>query len=232
MGARQQRHERTRRRTYNILGLVARAVHPFFYDIAVPEAPPVNATEPVVIVGNHRSMFDVILGLHIFHCWRISPRLLVNPKYFSWPIVSTLLNMMGCIPAYRGDERTRTHELMARSLDDGDIVLIMPEGRIASTAERVGGLGPLREGVAALLADRPTRLLVMSVVGTEAVLPLGALIPRIRCTGRPRIQVHVDDIAAETVRSWDPDKIGVQIRDFFAAGLAELEKIAPREEYG
>lgn len=114
--------------------------------------------------------------------------------------------------------------MITRSLDQGRIVLMMPEGRVTLHTEREDGIGALRDGAGVVLAKRPSRLLIISVTGTDAVLPCGTVFPRLRFgRSRSHIRMHVDDISVDTVASWSHSEIMDRIRDHFVAALQRLD---------
>jgi 1-acyl-sn-glycerol-3-phosphate acyltransferase len=173
--------------------------------------------QELIFVANHRSVLDVVVGLAIFHRWGVRPRILIKGRYFSVPLVGSLLRVLGAIPVERG---RGAEALIAaeRAMAGGEAVALAPEGRIPSEHERLNGIVGLRSGVGRLAANRGARVVIMAISNTDSVWPLGARVPNfaMRPARRPVVKVAVSYL--DVVRGADPGLVVTQV----AADLREL----------
>lgn len=133
----------------------------------------IPSTGPVVLVVNRAGTllpYDatmVALGMRLDHPAQRMARPLVDDWITSSPGVSTLANMVGARPA--------TVQALRRTLEAGEIAVMMPDGREACTRSyarryRVGSFGRtamLRSAVAAGAAVVP-----VAVIGAEEAQPV------------------------------------------------------------
>jgi 1-acyl-sn-glycerol-3-phosphate acyltransferase len=155
----------------------------------------VDSERGLIIVSNHRSMIDILVGLTIFQHWRITPRLLVKASYFRLPVIGTILRQLRAIPAGRERGSETIREAQA-ALGAGEIIALAPEGRVPLAAERTQGLVDLRSGVGRLAATRGTPVLALGIANADAVLPPRSWLPRValRPSRRPTIRVAVTQV--------------------------------------
>lgn len=162
--------------------------------IASIEIPPVQLVpqrhKGIIIVANHRSLIDLVVGLVVFRYWCIAPYVFVRADLFRIPLVGWLLRSVGGIPAGPGTGST-TLEQGLRILDEGHILVIMPEGRVPPPEDRTDGIGPLRPGVGRLAVPMGTPILLVGLTNTDAAWPLGQATPKFRLSKsrRPHIVV-------------------------------------------
>ncbi|WP_165945117.1 1-acyl-sn-glycerol-3-phosphate acyltransferase [Micromonospora sp. KC723] len=144
----------------------------------------------VLIVANHRSVVDILVGLTLFGRWRVTPRMLVKAGYFAVPGVGLLLKSMGAIPASR-DTAREAMRAASRTLAEGGSVALAPEGRIPSATDRTEGVGELRTGVGRLASEFGTPIVAIGIANTDEVWPLGVRRPRVRVrrASRPTVRV-------------------------------------------
>lgn len=144
----------------------------------------------LILVANHRSVIDILVGLALFRRWRLAPRMFVKASYFAVPGIGLLLRLMQAIPASRDTARTTVNTAL-RTLGEGGIVALAPEGRVPRAADRTEGLSDLRTGVARLAAEFGTTIIAVGITNTDLVWPLGARLPKIRArkASRPTVRV-------------------------------------------
>jgi len=152
----------------------------------------------LIIVANHRSVMDILVGLALFRHWGVAPRMFVKATYFAVPVVGQLLRLMRAIPASRDNAR-ETMRTALRTLAEGGVVALAPEGRVLRAADRDDGVGDLRTGVGRLAAEFGSPIIAVGITNTDAVWPLGARRPRIRArkASRPTVRVAVAQLDVE-----------------------------------
>lgn len=165
----------------------------------IPQVPPVGA--PAVFAGNHRSLFDIVVGFRLFWNFRASVRIVVARRYFDHWLMGRLLRAGGCIPMGTGRQALTGIKACLEALDRGETVVIMPEGRVIAPEERAGGVGTPEAGIGVLAARSTAPLALCAITGTDEVWPLGRRFPRLRLgKARPVVRVLV-----EALVPLDPD---------------------------
>jgi 1-acyl-sn-glycerol-3-phosphate acyltransferase len=131
----------------------------------------------VIIVANHASLLDLLVGIEIFHRWKIAPYVFIRADYLKLPVVGWLFRSIGSIPAGRGSGVVAMR-YGTRILRDGGILMIMPEGGIPKATGLSGELQMLMPGVAHLASALGTPILVAGIANTQAAWPPGSPFPR------------------------------------------------------
>ena len=124
---------------------------------------------PVVICPNHRSLFDVVAGLITFSAIGMPVRLLVTERFFDYPFVGNQLRAIGAIAVSSSGSGLEACKQAVDALTHGEAVVVMPEGRVVPSSERVGGIGELQSGVALIARRSKATILPVGVTGTEHV---------------------------------------------------------------
>lgn len=108
----------------------------------VPRRLPVAPGQGAVVIANHRSSVDPcfiqLAAGRVVH-W------MVAKEYFAVPVAGTFLRTTQAIPTRRGGQDTAATRAAIRYASQGDLVGILPEGRI-NTTDRL--LLPARPGAA------------------------------------------------------------------------------------
>jgi 1-acyl-sn-glycerol-3-phosphate acyltransferase len=174
--------------------VISRAVVPLIASVEIDDLDIIpEHRKGVIIAANHRSLFDLVVGLIAFRHWRIRPYVLVREDLFEMPVAGWLLRSVGGIPA---GPKHGVKALMQslRLLDNGGIVIVMPEGRVPREAERVDGLADLMPGVGRLASAKGTPVLLVGLVNTDVAWPPGSAMPQfhLRKSRRPRILISAD----------------------------------------
>ncbi|MGF1668524.1 MAG: lysophospholipid acyltransferase family protein [Acidimicrobiia bacterium] len=191
---------------FRAAGRVAAVVSVLLYRLALPARPDFPADTPLLIVVNHRSLLDSVVGFHSFYRWGIEPRFLVQERYFGHPVLKRLLDATGCLPAgSKGSSLTLMRQI--RTLyGEGHPVLIMPEGTVVRPPERPDGMGPAQRGVGTIVKMFRPAVLAVGMVGTDDVWPPDRLRPTLRLgRRRPLISIRVGFV--EFPPSTDPDEL-------------------------
>ena len=130
-----------------------------------------------VVVANHRSFFDAIVGLVVFHRLGRYPRVIVAAHWFERRLIGMLLRSAGAIPMDRND--AAVHLEGARRVLDADIpILVMPEGVLSGEPGDPTSLGEYKTGAARLAHHCDVQIWTLALVGSDVVWPQGRRFPR------------------------------------------------------
>jgi putative phosphoserine phosphatase/1-acylglycerol-3-phosphate O-acyltransferase len=172
------------------------------FDISGVEHIP--ATGPVIIVGNHRSYFDVAaLAVTIARTGR-TVRFLGKKEVFDAPVIGQIAAAMGGIRVDRGTGSDEPLQAAADALASGDMVALMPQGTIprgkAFFEPKLKG----RWGAARLAALTGATVVPVGLWGTEKVWPRSARVPNVlNVLDPPLVTVRVG--APVKLKHDDPD---------------------------
>ncbi len=100
---------------------------------------------PVIIASNHINLIDP--ALHAF-CVRRPFRTMAKVELFRTKLLAFILRPLGAFPVTRGKADKRSFSTAANVLNDGDALLIFPEG----TRSKTGDMGLFKAGAVALCA--------------------------------------------------------------------------------
>ncbi len=165
-----------------------------FCKLELPEHLDFDPDRPTLACGNHRSLFDVFMSAAFCAAADVSCRFLVNAKYFSNPVAGRWLRRIGCIPlnAETKDEAFRD---AIESMRRGELIGIMPEGRLVPAKDRVDHqVGRARPGAAELAAEAGALLRPIVFHNTGRVWPRGKW-PIPRLWKRPTVTMVLGDTA-------------------------------------
>lgn len=136
-----------------------------FCPIRVVGAKKLNKYSPVIYTPNHASYIDAIVAMAVMPA---NTRIIAKKEVFSIPIVSTIMRKLNYLELDRsalpkGIEDTAR---MRETLDNGDSLLIFPEG----TFGYASGLRPFRLGAFKIAAETQTPICPVAFKGTRKVL--------------------------------------------------------------
>lgn len=153
----------------------------------------VPAEGPAILVGNHRSYFDVAAMAVAMGRTRRTARFLGKKELFDVPGVGTIFRAGGGISVDRRQEDPNSADAFAaavRSLAGGELVAMMPEGTIPRGIEffQPGMKG--FPGAARLAHLTKVPVIPFALSGTEKVWPRSSRLPRVtNLLGRPEVTV-------------------------------------------
>jgi len=122
----------------------------------------IPAEGPAVVVSNHVSYADAVI-LHAVCPRRV--RFVMDADIYRVPVLNWLFRAVGAIPV--GDPRVdrelvrRSYDLVADALDNGEVVVLFPEGGIT----RDGEVGPFKNGVEKIVRRTPAPVVPVALKG-------------------------------------------------------------------
>lgn len=144
----------------------------------------------VIIAANHPSMLETFLIPLLFF-----PLYLVHLRFFVWsvpdrrllnPALRWLFWFARCVTLDRSDQNSKKPALyqLTEILEHNGIIVIHPEAGRTSKGEKFVTRGDRRmrvfiSGVPSLAQSTHTTILPLWVSGTDSVLPIGMIIPRL-----------------------------------------------------
>ena len=177
---------------YRFTQLLSWLYFKFFHRLDVIGADNIPSKGPFILASNHQSYFDPpALGcklprnLHYF----------ARDTLFFWPL-GFLIRNLNSIPVNRSQLDIATLKRVLKILQQGDPLLVFPEG----TRSPDGKIHSGKKGIGLLLAKSQSDVLPARVSGGNEVLGKGMLIPRI---GRKLVVSYGPIIKFETL---DPGK--------------------------
>ena len=114
------------------------------FDISGTEHIP--RTGPAILVGNHRSYFDLQTIIQLLRATGRTARGLGKKEIFDVPVVGAIATALGGIPVDRATGGQESFEHAAVALEGGELVCLLPQGTIPRGREvlRPGAQGPHR----------------------------------------------------------------------------------------
>lgn len=131
-----------------------------------------------VVVVNHRSLFDVLVGLVAFHRIRRYPRVVVASEFFERRVIGWALRAAGALPIDRADPG-RFYDHARRVLDAGQPVIVMPEGKLSGDPADRTSVGAFKTGAARLALHSGAGVWALAIVGSDDVWPRDKRGPRL-----------------------------------------------------
>ncbi len=172
---------------------------------------------PAIIVGNHRSYFDVTAVAMLMAKSGRSVRFLGKKEVFDAPIIGNIAKAMGGIRVDRGTGSDEPLKAAVDALAGGQVVALMPQGTIPRGPAFFDPELKGRWGAARLAALTKAPVIPVGLWGTEKVWPRSARLPNLtNLTNPPRIRVRVGEPVPLGYRSADKDTKRIM------AAIAEL----------
>ena len=176
-----------------------------------------------VVVTNHRSFFDVAVGLVAFHRIGRYPRVVVASEWFERRSTGWALRAAGAVPIKRSDPASY-YEQARRLLDTGTPILLLPEGRLAGEPGDPTSVGTFKTGAARLALYCGADVWPLAIVGSDDVWPRGKRVPRLNPFRKRTVLL----LGAQNMLSLDGDVPAAtdQIRDAVVALLHEAVEMS------
>lgn len=199
-------------------GRIAMRVMRLFCKPDLPNSIRLHDGRPVLACGNHQSLLDVFLAAAFCNTTGVSCRFLVQARYFDNPILGRWLRRIGCIPLNSKTKVSAFAEARA-ALERGELVGIMPEGRLTPPDERRPQVGPGRPGASELARSVNAWMRPICFHNTGTVWPRDKWPrPRLR---RPTVTMRLSDTHFEPTD--DPQGDVDQVMAALTEMLADLD---------
>ncbi len=171
----------------------------------------------VLLVANHLSFLDVFMvGIPLRR-----PLNFVARSTLFIPVLGFLMRSVGTFPIQREGMGASGMKETLRRLRNGGIVTLFPEG----TRSPDGELGPLKPGIAVLVARAGVPVVPAGIAGTFEAWPRSRLFPR----PHP-IRVHYGPpIFPEEIAGMDPQAVTALIRDRIGQSIARAREGLARD---
>jgi putative phosphoserine phosphatase/1-acylglycerol-3-phosphate O-acyltransferase len=176
--------------------LLFHAFHPLLttpyarFDVAGTENIP--RTGPAILVGNHRSYFDIPAIIQMMRPTGRTGRILAKKEVLDVPVVGSLLTALGGIPVDRAGGGKESFESAAVALEAGEIVCLLPQGTIPRGEAFFDPVLKGRSGAARLAEATRAPVIPFGVWGSEQVWPRSSPVPRVlNVADPPTVRVRV-----------------------------------------
>jgi putative phosphoserine phosphatase/1-acylglycerol-3-phosphate O-acyltransferase len=160
------------------------------FDIAGTEHIP--RIGPAILVGNHRSYFDVQTIIQMLRPTGRTTRALGKKEIFDLPGIGALATALGGIPVDRTGGGAESFENAAVALEGGELVCLLPQGTIPRGARFYDPVLKGRTGAARLAAMTRAPVIPFGIWGSELVWPRSSPVPRVlNVLDPPTVRVRV-----------------------------------------
>jgi putative phosphoserine phosphatase/1-acylglycerol-3-phosphate O-acyltransferase len=200
------------------------------FDVAGTEHIP--GTGPAILVGNHRSYFDVPAIIQMMRRTGRTGRILAKRELFDVPVVGALATALGGIPVDRATGGQESLEHAAVALEGGELVCLLAQGTIPRGKKFYDPVLKGRTGAARLAAMTGAPVIPFGVWGTEQVWPRSEPMPRmLKLTDPPTVRVRVGPPVQLKGRSAPADtrRIMTAISDCLPPEAGERREPTPEE---
>lgn len=158
--------------------------------VDLPEKLTFPPNRPIILAGNHRSFFDFPAAMAIFTKFGLSCRIFIRADVMEKGPGAAFFNGVGAIPASK-ELRERSEAMAIEALEAGELVCLMPEGKLVKPADWVNGVGPARPGVSRVARATGAVVIPVAFAGAEKVWPRGSA-PKVQFP-RPRVTLRLGD---------------------------------------
>jgi 1-acyl-sn-glycerol-3-phosphate acyltransferase len=183
-----------------------------------------------IIVANHRSLGDAIIGLVVLQHFGHYPRVLIAREFVEARWTGVFARAGGSIPVDRGGDRTAALAPAVEALAAGPPILVMPEGRLHRDDDP-NTTGPAKTGVARLAAQSGQPVVVAALSGTAEVWPAGRKLPILNPFRRKTVLCRVADeeffVDGENARE-DTEHVMAELRVLLREANRERAELALR----
>lgn len=147
---------------------------------------------PAILVGNHRSYFDVFAVSLTVGKTNRTVRFLGKKEVFEAPVVGQLAAALGGIRVDRGTGSDAPIEAALAALEAGEMVAIMPQGTIPRGRAFFDPVLKGRWGAARLAVLSGAPVIPMGIWGTERVWPRNSQLPMVwNVVNPPKVSITV-----------------------------------------
>ncbi|WP_421118401.1 lysophospholipid acyltransferase family protein [Aquihabitans daechungensis] len=190
-----------------------------------------DAVDTGIIVVDHRSLFDVVAGVIIFHKYHRYPRVLIEKKYVDSKWTRPFARAIGAIPVDRAAGRGEAFSAAVDALQSGLTILLLPEGRISFDPDRPTATGRASTGVSRLAEASGAPVIAAGMIGTEQIWPARALPYLNPFRRRPVVTCRISDrpvVFTGTDHTERTEQAMAEVRRMMAECVAAAERRTPR----
>ncbi|KGN37136.1 HAD-IB family hydrolase [Knoellia subterranea] len=149
---------------------------------------------PVILVGNHRSYFDLVAFAQVIRQSGRSVRFLGKKELFDVPLAGAFFSAAGGIRVDRAEGGAESYDMAALALEGGEMVALLPEGTIPRGEAFFDPELKGKTGAARLAAVSRAPVIPMGVWGTEKVWPRSSTLPNLtNLSNPPQVSVHIGE---------------------------------------
>ena len=159
-------------------------------------------TTGAVLAPNHQSFWDIPL-IAVMVSRRV--HFMAKEELFRVPVFGAIIRSLLAFPVKRGAPDRTAIRYAIEKLQEGDLVVVFPEG----TRSKTGELGPFAPGAALIAMKAGVPMVPVALIGTNRILRNGGLLPR--------IEIHFDTsvpmtspISAESRKTLE--EVGQEVR--------------------
>jgi 1-acyl-sn-glycerol-3-phosphate acyltransferase len=158
---------------YLLIGIVTWPLVRFLYRLRWRGREHLPSSGGFVLAANHTSNFDPWpLGIPLFP--RRYLRFMAKSELYWWPL-KYILNACGAFPVHRGEGDTEAIETAVRLCQEGQIVVMFPEGTRRKKGLRKKHEARPRTGAARIALEANVPLVPAAIRGTDRLARLGPL---------------------------------------------------------
>lgn len=140
---------------------------------------------PVILVGNHRSYFDLVAMANVVRRSGRTARVLVKKELFEVPVLGPLMGAIGGIRVDRAEGGQESFDMAALALEGGEMVSLLPQGTIPRGEAFFDPVLKGRTGAARLAAASHAPVIPVGMWGTEKVWPRSSTMPNLLSLAHP-----------------------------------------------
>ncbi|MFW5470596.1 HAD-IB family hydrolase [Knoellia sp. CPCC 206435] len=149
---------------------------------------------PVILVGNHRSYFDVAAMANVIRRSGRTARVLAKKELFEVPVLGPLVGAIGGIRVDRAEGGQESYDMAALALEGGEMVALLPQGTIPRGKAFFDPVLKGRTGAARLAAASRAPVVPVGLWGTEKVWPRSSAMPHLLSLANPpTVRVRVGE---------------------------------------
>ena len=161
---------------------------------------------PVILLGNHRSEFDVGAMANGGRRAGRTARVLAKKELFEVPVLGPLVGAIGGIRVDRAEGGQESYDMAALALEGGEMVGLLPEGTIPRGKAFFDPVLKGRSGAARLAAASHAPVIPVGMWGTEKVWPRSSSMPNLLSLANPpTVRIRVGGPVELTHRSPSAD---------------------------
>jgi 1-acyl-sn-glycerol-3-phosphate acyltransferase len=216
-------------RWWSVVSAVADVLMRAIFRVHVEGETNVPSKGPAIIAFNHVSVLDgPVVGVVVARTRRRESRFLVAAEAFRHRLAGWVLRSFDQIPVRRGEGDTRALEEAVRTVANGAIAAIAPEGRVND--DGATEMLPFHRGVARLALATTAPVIPLGIWGTQERWPRSGR--RYGRPWRPRLAFAFGDAVTPTGDPTDADDLAALtgcVREAIELQVARARAVAEAE---